>query len=159
MNTKEPGMTPSKKIDPIMATTACDVLESLRDCVKTLNFSPVLGYIEELQSMFGRMETALEDYAGEYGGLTQVRSDIREFKAKKRKLRVEVEKLKIDRDELQDQIESDQDGLRQIGEEVVKAMSDYLSVSLPVAGACFTKMRKRGIFFGKNSHDRDEEDK
>lgn len=38
---------------------ACDVLEEMRKCFKTYNFSPVPGLIEELQSIVNRMESGL----------------------------------------------------------------------------------------------------
>lgn len=37
----------------------CDVLDDMRKCVKTLNFSPLEGLIEEAQIMGNRMEAAL----------------------------------------------------------------------------------------------------
>ena len=39
----------------------CSVLEDMRTCFKTYNFSPMLGLIEEAQVMGNRMEAALED--------------------------------------------------------------------------------------------------
>ena len=39
----------------------CDVLEEMRNCFKTYNFSPILGLIEEVQSMANRMESGLSD--------------------------------------------------------------------------------------------------
>ncbi len=39
---------------------ACDVLEEMRVCCKTLNFGHLLGLIEELQTAFNRMEAGLE---------------------------------------------------------------------------------------------------
>ena len=41
--------------------TICDVLEELRQCYKTRNFSYMPGLIEEAQSMANRMEAALWD--------------------------------------------------------------------------------------------------
>jgi hypothetical protein len=39
----------------------CDVLEEMRQCHKTRNFSSLLGLIEEMQSMGNRMEASLND--------------------------------------------------------------------------------------------------
>ncbi len=41
--------------------SVCDVLEEMRNCCKTLNFSPLMGLIEETQTMVNRMEAALAD--------------------------------------------------------------------------------------------------
>ena len=41
--------------------TICDVLEEMRTCYKTRNFSYILSLIEEAQSMANRMEGALWD--------------------------------------------------------------------------------------------------
>jgi hypothetical protein len=41
---------------------ACDVLRELREVVKTLRFDRVPGLIEELQTMFNRMESKLYSY-------------------------------------------------------------------------------------------------
>ena len=37
----------------------CDVLNEMRKCVKTLNFSYLLGLIEEAQTLGSRMEAKL----------------------------------------------------------------------------------------------------
>lgn len=42
-----------------MHRTMCDVLQEMRDCWKTRNFSPMRGLIEEAQGMANRMEAAL----------------------------------------------------------------------------------------------------
>ena len=39
--------------------TMCDVLEDMRECVKVLNFSPILSLITECQIMGNRMESKL----------------------------------------------------------------------------------------------------
>lgn len=41
---------------------ACDVLSELREVVKTLRFDRVPGLVEELQTMFNRMEAKLYSY-------------------------------------------------------------------------------------------------
>lgn len=40
---------------------ACDVLEEMRTCDKTKNYACLLSLIEELQIIFNRMESALEN--------------------------------------------------------------------------------------------------
>ena len=39
----------------------CDVLEEMRKCYKTYNFSCIASLIEELQSLVNRMEATLEE--------------------------------------------------------------------------------------------------
>ena len=39
----------------------CNVLDEMRACIKTLNFSYLAGLIEEAQTMANRMESKLED--------------------------------------------------------------------------------------------------
>jgi len=41
--------------------TLCDVLEEMRKCHETRNYSYLSGLIEEVQSMGNRMEAALSD--------------------------------------------------------------------------------------------------
>lgn len=41
--------------------TLCDVLEEMRTCFKTYNFSPMLALIEEAQMMGNKMEAGLGD--------------------------------------------------------------------------------------------------
>ena len=41
----------------------CSVLEEMRACYKTRNFSGLLGLIEEAQALANRMEARLEDQA------------------------------------------------------------------------------------------------
>lgn len=64
--------------------TLCSVLESMRDTVKTLNFSYLLATIEEAQYLANRMESALNDV-----------KDIRELKQIRSELRQEVRKLEL----------------------------------------------------------------
>ena len=40
---------------------ACSALDEIRNCFKTYNFSPIPGLVEELQSMFNRMEATIQD--------------------------------------------------------------------------------------------------
>jgi len=67
----------------------CDVLHEMRDCVKTLNFSYLLGLIEEVQTLASRMEAKLyeiKDYE-------RLHEEIRALKKKKKKLEEKVEEL------------------------------------------------------------------
>ena len=67
----------------------CDVLNEMRKCVKTLNFSYLLGLIEEAQTLGSRMESRLfeiKDYE-------RLHKEIRDLKKKKKKLEKEVEEL------------------------------------------------------------------
>ena len=61
----------------------CTVFEEMRDCVKTLNFSYLLGLIEEAQSLANRMESRLYDMK-EHDRLLD---DIRDLKKKKKNLK------------------------------------------------------------------------
>ena len=67
----------------------CDVLNEMRKCVDTLNFSYLLGLIEEAQTLGSRMESRLfeiKDYE-------RLHKEIRDLKKKKKKLEKEVEEL------------------------------------------------------------------
>ena len=67
----------------------CDVLKEMRKCVKTLNFSYLLGLIEEVQTLGNRMESNLF----EIKDFDRLHENIRDLKKKKRKLEKEVEAL------------------------------------------------------------------
>ena len=67
----------------------CDVLEEMRDCTKTMNFSYLLGLIEEAQSLGNRMEAKLYDIKD----YERLHDDIKDLKKKKKKLEEKVEKL------------------------------------------------------------------
>ena len=62
---------------------ACQVMDEMRACFKTLNFSPIPGMIEELQSMFNKMESSIED-----------KSDIKDLVEERSELQKEVNKLR-----------------------------------------------------------------
>lgn len=76
--------------------TLCEVLHEMRSCYKTRNFAPLLGLIEEAQSMGNRMEAALSDikdvktYRQERSELhdecSELKKEIKELEKKKRKL-------------------------------------------------------------------------
>jgi len=60
----------------------CSVLDEMRDCVKTSNFSYLSGLIEEAQSLANRMESRLY----EIRDFERLHEDIRKLKAEKKKL-------------------------------------------------------------------------
>ena len=64
----------------------CDVLSEMRKCVKTLNFSYLLGLIEEVQTLGSRMESKLFDIKD----FDRLHEEIRDLKKKKKKLEKEV---------------------------------------------------------------------
>ena len=61
----------------------CDVLDEMRECVKTSNFSYLSGLIEEAQTLANRMESRLYDMK-DYDHLLD---DIRDLKKKKKNLK------------------------------------------------------------------------
>ena len=65
----------------------CAVLDEMRDCVKTLNFSYLLGLIEEAQSLGSRMESRLY----EINDFEHLHEEIKVLRKKKKKLEAEVE--------------------------------------------------------------------
>ena len=65
----------------------CAVLDEMRDCVKTTNFSYLPGLIEEAQSLANRMEAHLY----EIKDFNRLHKDIKALKKKKKKLEEEVE--------------------------------------------------------------------
>ena len=67
----------------------CDVLNEMRECTKTLNFSYLLGLIEEAQTLGSRMESKLFDIKD----FDRLHEEIRDLKKKKKKLENEVEAL------------------------------------------------------------------
>jgi septal ring factor EnvC (AmiA/AmiB activator) len=67
----------------------CTVFDEMRQCVKTSNFSYLLGLIEESQSLANRMESHLyemKDYE-------RLHKEIRDLKTKRKKLEKEVGEL------------------------------------------------------------------
>jgi cell division protein FtsB len=63
--------------------TLCNVLEEMRACHKTRNYSSLLSLIEEAQSMGNRMESALGD-----------KRDVREMQEERQELKAEIKKLR-----------------------------------------------------------------
>lgn len=73
--------------------TCCDVLEEMRKCLKTMNFSYLEGLIEEAQTMANRMESALwdqADYRHKMKELKEAKEEIKELEAKKELLEKEI---------------------------------------------------------------------
>ena len=67
----------------------CAVLDEMRECVKTTNFSYLPGLIEEAQSLGNRMEAHLYDIKD----FNRLNKDIKDLKKEKKKLKEEVEEL------------------------------------------------------------------
>ena len=74
----------------------CSVLTEMRACYKTRNFAPLLGLIEEAQTLANRMEARL-DQAKEYF----------ELRDKCRELKKELDALEKEKKSLQGQSASD----------------------------------------------------
>ena len=67
----------------------CTVLDEMRECVKTLNFSYWLGLIEEVQTLGNRMESRLF----EIKDFERLHKDIKALEKKRKKIEEEVEEL------------------------------------------------------------------
>jgi hypothetical protein len=67
----------------------CAVLDEMRECVKTTNFSYLPGLIEEAQSLGNRMESHLYDIKD----FNRLNKDIKDLKKKKKKIEEKVEEL------------------------------------------------------------------
>ena len=67
----------------------CDVFYEMRACTKTMNFSYLLGMIEEAQTLANRMEERLY----EMKDFERLHEEIRALKKKKKKLEPKVEEL------------------------------------------------------------------
>ena len=66
----------------------CSVLDEMRECTKTLNFSYLLGLIEEAQTLGSRMEAKLF----EIKDFEHLHKDIAKLKKQKKKLEEKIEK-------------------------------------------------------------------
>lgn len=75
----------------------CSVLDDMRDCVKTLNFSYLESLIDETQMMVNRMESALGDQK-DYDLLNQ---NIHKLKEAQKALEKEVKDLIAKRDKME----------------------------------------------------------
>ena len=67
----------------------CDVLNEMRECSNTLNFSYLLGLIEEAQTFANRMETRLLDMKD----FNRLHEEIKVLKKKKKSLEKKVQEL------------------------------------------------------------------
>jgi hypothetical protein len=70
----------------------CSVLEEMRTCIETLNFSILLSLIEEVQVMANRMEAKLYDMRDHEDLLNDI-------KDKKKELKILVKELKEKKEE------------------------------------------------------------
>lgn len=70
--------------------TMCDVLEEIRKCATSMNFSYLPGLIEELQSMANRMEAGL----GDKKDLLRLSQERSELLKEVKKLKAEVKSMK-----------------------------------------------------------------
>ncbi len=64
----------------------CSVLDEMRECTKTLNFSYLLGLIEEAQTLGSRMETKLF----EIKDFERLHEDIAKLKKQKKKTQLYI---------------------------------------------------------------------
>ena len=71
--------------------TLCDVLDEMRKCYETRNFSYLMGLIEEAQHMGSSMEAALYD-----------NKDWKRSRKELKKLEEEIKKLEEKKDALQE---------------------------------------------------------
>ena len=69
----------------------CSVLDEMRECTKTLNFSYLSGLIEEAQTLGSRMEAKLYEIK-DYETLHE---DIAKLKKQKKKLEEKIEELEV----------------------------------------------------------------
>ena len=68
----------------------CNILEGMRTCIKTANYSYLPGLIEEAQYRAERMENALD-----------IKDDCERYEKARVKLKAEIKKLEAKRDELE----------------------------------------------------------
>ena len=69
--------------------TLCAVLEELRTCFETRNFSYMISLLEEAQSLGNRMEAGLWDQKE----VKYLREEMRELKDEKAALKAEIKSL------------------------------------------------------------------
>ncbi len=70
----------------------CSVLGEMRNLHKTRNYSPLLGLIEEAQTLANRMEAAIDQKRDYY----TLRDECKELDKKKRKLKGQIAKLEAE---------------------------------------------------------------
>lgn len=76
--------------------TLCEILEEMRKACSTLNFSYMLGLVEEAQYMGDKMEAALADA-----------EDVRKLHEKRKKLLNEVKQLEAKKELLESKEEEE----------------------------------------------------
>jgi predicted RNase H-like nuclease (RuvC/YqgF family) len=79
---------------PYLSRTLCSVLDEMRACHKTRNFTYLPGLIEEAQSMGNRMEAAIED-----------KNDLDTYRRQGKAVEKENKKLRKEQKALQEEIE------------------------------------------------------
>lgn len=90
--------------------TWCNIIDDLKSCYRTRNFSYVLGLLEELQYAGDKMEAALEG-----------KKDLKDWAERRSDLNHEIEELEIKRKKLEREIE-DLTSFMARCEEIKKAM-------------------------------------
>lgn len=75
--------------------TICSVLEAMRDCDKTKNYSYLISLVEEAQNLANRMEAAIWDLHD----MDRLHKSIKELKSERRELKLEIEGLENARKE------------------------------------------------------------
>lgn len=83
----------SEQVEFWLHRSICGVLGDMRACYRTRNFAPLLGLIEEAQTMANRMEAALGDL-----------KDIPLINEEWHRLKAEVKKARQELKELQDRL-------------------------------------------------------
>ena len=76
----------------------CDVLEEIRNCQKTSNYSPLLGLVEETQLLANRMECGLNDKRDVLNWEQRrpiLKDEIKELEWKKETLEEDIRKLEF----------------------------------------------------------------
>ena len=74
----------------------CSVLDEMRECMKTQNYSYLPGLLEECQTLANRMESAL----WEQKDITDLYTELKALEKDKDKLKNKIAKLKIKKREL-----------------------------------------------------------
>lgn len=78
----------------------CDVFSEMRECVKTLNFSYLLGLVEEAQTLANRMESALHDN----NDIGYIHERVCNLKKEKKTLKKEIMELEDKKDKLEEEV-------------------------------------------------------
>jgi hypothetical protein len=81
----------------------CDVLEEMRTCDKTRNFAPLLGLVEECQTLANRMENSLRD-----------KGDVLRYEQRRPLLKDEIKELQWRKEELEEEVRQLQFKIKEI---------------------------------------------